>query len=76
MACLCKELLEALSLGLWTPYGPEDFSNTCPNLKHTPAGLSHITSYSKMMTTQDKIRQQSSAKKSNYGKSFLAQTAR
>jgi hypothetical protein len=40
--------------------GLKDFSNTCPNLKHTPAGLSHrsyATFYSKIMTAQDKIRQ-------------------
>jgi hypothetical protein len=41
----------------------KDFLNTCPNLKHTPAGLSHITSYSKMMTAQDKIRQHLQLKK-------------
>jgi hypothetical protein len=41
--CLSKELLEALYLDLWTPWRrlKKDFSNTCPNLKHTPTGLSH-----------------------------------
>jgi hypothetical protein len=61
----------------------KDFSNTCPNLKHTPIGLSHgakitnhrshATSYSKMMTAQDKIRQHFQLKKVITTTLFLVQ---